>query len=211
MDIVDKSVSDYMRQLYDRFDDPVLLQMEGLAADREFPIVGRVCGAALEMLARSIGARRVFELGSGFGYSAWWFARAVGPQGSVSLTDGDEENMAQARDYLERAGLKTRCTFLVGDAFESLHATQGDFDVIYCDIDKEGYPEAFRLAAERLRVGGMYLCDNVLWKGKVAETDTDDKLTKAIQQHNVAVYADERFLTTILPIRDGILCALRIN
>lgn len=211
MDILDESLSGYIRQHYDRFDDPVLLQMETLAADKEFPIVGRVCGATLELLARSIGARRVFELGSGFGYSAWWFARAVGPQGSVSLTDGDEENIAQARDYLERAGLKHRCTFLVGDAFESLNATQGDFDVIYCDIDKGGYPEAFRLAAERLRVGGMYMCDNVLWKGKVAEPDTDDEWTRAIQQHNEAIYADERFMTTIIPIRDGILCALRIK
>lgn len=211
MDILDESLSGYIRQHYDRFDDPVLLQMETLAADKEFPIVGRVCGATLELLARSIGARRVFELGSGFGYSAWWFARAVGPQGSVSLTDGDEENIAQARDYLERAGLKHRCTFLVGDAFESLNATQGDFDVIYCDIDKGDYPEAFRLASERLRVGGMYMCDNVLWKGKVAEPDTDDEWTRAIQQHNEAIYADERFMTTIIPIRDGILCALRIK
>ncbi|MEX2587410.1 MAG: O-methyltransferase [Actinomycetota bacterium] len=211
MDILDENLSAYIAGLYDRLDDPVLLQMETLAVEREFPIVGRVCGATLEMLARSIDARRVFELGSGFGYSAWWFARAVGPQGSVSLTDGDEENIAQARDYLERAGLKHRCTFLVGDAFESLNATQGDFDVIYCDIDKGDYPEAFRLAAERLRVGGMYMCDNVLWKGKVTEQDTDDEWTRAIQQHNEAIYADDRFLTTIIPIRDGILCALRIK
>lgn len=211
MDIVNDEVSSYIHGLYDRFDDPVLLQMESLAADKEFPIVGRPCGATLEMLARSIGAQRVFELGSGFGYSAWWFARAVGPQGSVSLTDGDEENIAQARDYLERAGLKHRCTFLVGDAFESLNATQGDFDVVYCDIDKGDYPEAFELAAERLRVGGLYLCDNALWKGKVADKDTDDEWTQAIQKHNEAVFADERFLATIIPIRDGILSALRIN
>lgn len=211
MDIINNDVSSYISALYDRFDDPVLLQMESLAADKEFPIVGRPCGAALEMLAHSIGARRVFELGSGFGYSAWWFARAVGPQGSVSLTDGDEENMAQARDYLERAGLKHRCTFLVGDAFESLNATKGDFDVVYCDIDKGDYPEAFELAAERLRVGGLYLCDNALWKGKVADKDTDDKWAQAIQKHNEAVFADERFLATIIPIRDGILSALRIN
>ena len=82
MDIVDPRFDAYMASRLARFDEPVLLEMEAEGKERGFPIVGRNVGVTLEVLARSIGARRVMELGSGFGYSAYWFARAVGPGGS---------------------------------------------------------------------------------------------------------------------------------
>jgi len=92
VDIVEPRVEEYVRSLLERYDDPVLLEMERVAAERNFPIVNRIVGVTLETLARSIGAQRVFELGSGYGYSAYWFARAVGPNGEVYFTDGDPEN-----------------------------------------------------------------------------------------------------------------------
>lgn len=199
-----------MRGLNDRFDDPVLLEMEELANERSFPIVERVVGVTLETLARSIQARRVFELGSGFGFSAWWFSRAVGEDGEVILTDGDAGNTALSKDFLGRAGVASRCRFVTGDAVTALNQTEGQFDVIYCDIDKEGYPDAFAAAAGRVRVGGLYLCDNVLWSGKVADLNNHDSSTEAIRAHNEAVYRDPRFLPTINPARDGVICALRI-
>src|SRR6266571_6485229 len=103
MDIVDPRIDAYMRDRLDRFDEPVLLQMESEAEERGFPIVGRNVGVTLEVLARSLGAKRVIELGSGFGYSGYWFSRAVGAGGELHLTDGDPENEKKARDYLERA------------------------------------------------------------------------------------------------------------
>jgi predicted O-methyltransferase YrrM len=89
VDIVDPRVEDYMRSLLVRYDEPVLLEMEAEGKERQFPIIGRLVGVMVELLARSVGASRVFELGSGFGYSAYWFARAVGPGGEVHCTDGD--------------------------------------------------------------------------------------------------------------------------
>lgn len=211
MNLLDEDVSAYIRRLCDRFDHPVLTQMEKLAEQKGFPIVGRVAGVALEVLARSVHARRVFELGSGFGFSAYWFARAVGPGGEVVLTDNDPQNVALARDHLERAGLIDRCRLITADALEALEQSAGEFDVIYCDIDKDDYPRAFHLAAGRLRVGGYYICDNVLWSGRVARQDQGDARTRAIRQHNEAVFSDGRFLTTIVPIRDGLVAALRIG
>lgn len=210
MNLLPQDVADYLRGLHDRFDDPVLLEMEAIAEERRFPIVGRMVGAALEMLARSVQAKRVFELGSGFGFSAWWFARAVGAGGEVTLTDGDPANTELSQDLLRRAGLASRCRFLTGDAVTSLNSTEGEFDVVYCDIDKEGYPDAFAAAAERIRVGGLYLCDNVLWSGKVADPANTESSTQSIRAHNVAVFSDSRFLTTIIPIRDGVICALKL-
>jgi predicted O-methyltransferase YrrM len=187
--------------------------MEAEGKERGFPIIGRMVGVAIEILARGIGARRVFELGSGFGYSGYWFSRAVGPQGELHLTDGDPENEHKAQDYLGRAGLWAPVTFHVGDAVTALGDTEGDFDVVYCDIDKHGYPEAWRAARERIRPGGMFICDNTLWSGRVLDDpsieDTRPEWTAAIKEMNQAVATDTAFLTTILPIRDGVLVALR--
>jgi caffeoyl-CoA O-methyltransferase len=210
MNFIEASVADYMRKLCDRFDDPVVEEMEKVAQEKGFPIVGRVVGATLEMLTRSIGGRRVFEMGSGYGFSAYWFARAVGEQGEVTLTDGDPDNAKQAEEYLTRAGLWDRCTFKVGDAIESLQKTEGEFDIVYCDIDKQDYPQAFEAARERLRIGGLYLCDNVLWSGRVA-ADDDDELTNAIRRQNEMIYADESFAPSIIPTRDGVIAALRLR
>ena len=216
MDIVNPAVEDYMRTLQSRHDEPVLLEMEAEAEANGFPIIGRLVGVTVELLARSVGARRVFELGSGYGYSAYWFSRAVDPEGEVHCTDGDPANEAKAMGYLRRAGLADRIRWHAGDAVTHLEATEGEFDVVYDDIDKEGYPDAWRAARDRVRVGGLYICDNVLWSGRVtgAEELTDDSqrsTTEAIVEHNRLIAEDERYLSTIVPTRDGVMVALRLT
>lgn len=213
--IVDEQVEGYMRALLDRHDTDVLVEMETLAKEKGFPIVNRHAGTTLELLARSIGARTVFELGSGYGYSAWWFARAVGPQGTVHCTDGDEANRDLAETFLSRAGVWANIEFHVGDAVTALNATDGEFDVVYCDIDKHGYPDAWRAARERVRVGGLYICDNVLWSGRVVEDPVESDVrpgwTEAIREQNELISSDADFLSSILPIRDGLIVALRLR
>src|SRR5205823_1500841 len=141
-----------------------------------------------ELLARGIGARRVFELGSGFGYSAYWFCRAVGSDGEVHCTDGDPANERTARDYLGRAGLWDRVRYTVGDGIDALQASDGEFDVIFCDIDKGDYPRAWEAARERIRTGGLYVCDNALQAGGMsAVTRSDDRgrgWGEAVDDHN---------------------------
>ena len=202
-----------MRGLQARHDEPVLLEMESEGAEKGFPIIGRLCGVTIEVLARSIGARRVFELGSGYGYSGYWFSRAVGPDGELHLTDGDPENETKALDYLGRAGLDGPVRYHVGEAIETLRDTSGEFDVVYNDIDKGDYPAAWGEARERIRVGGLYICDNVLWSGRVTqeEPDEDRGWTEAIREHNRMIADDERYLSTIVPTRDGVMVALRMT
>src|SRR5713226_1681183 len=154
MDITHPAVEDYIRGLLARHDEPVLLEMEAEGKERRFPIVGRTVGVVLEILARGIGARRVFELGSGFGYSAYWFSRAVGPSAELHLTDMDPENERLGMDFLTRAGLAGPVAYHVGDALESFAAAGGEFDIVFCDIDKQDYPRAWRAARERIRPGG---------------------------------------------------------
>ena len=215
MDIVDAKVEEYMRTLQRRHDEPVLLQMEQEAKEQGFPIINRLCGATIEVLARAVGAKRIFELGSGYGYSAYWFSRAIGQDGELHLTDGDPENEKKALEYLRRAGLDGPVQFHVADAVKTLEETPGDFDIVYCDIDKWEYPHAWDVARERIRVGGLYICDNVLWSGRVAmdipEPDVREGWTEAIKQHNDAVAADGRYLSTIVPTRDGMFVAIRVS
>lgn len=210
MDFIDADVAYYLRRLTDRFDEQVLQDMEALAEERGFPIVGRVVGSTIALLARAIGARRVFEMGSGYGFSAYWFAQAVGGGGEVTLTDTDPENAKQAEGFLTRADLWSRCRFLVGDAVAALREAPGEFDIVYCDIDKQGYPDAWELARQKVRVGGLYICDNVLWSGRVARVSDDDTdATRAIRRHNELIAADPAFDSAIVPTRDGVMVALR--
>ena len=202
-----------MEERLRRFDEPVLLEMEAYADERDFPIVGRNVGVTLELLARSVQAERIMELGSGFGYSAFWHARAVGPVGEVHLTDGDPENEIRAAEFLKRAGLADRVQFHVGDAVTELGQLDDEFDVIFNDVDKHGYPAAWQAACERIRRGGLYVCDNVLWYGRVAVPDPDDSRpgwTEAVLEHNRLVAEDERYLSTIIPTRDGVMVAIRV-
>jgi caffeoyl-CoA O-methyltransferase len=213
VDIVDPRIETYMEERLRRFDEPVLLEMEAYAAEKGFPIVGRNVGVTLEVLARATGAQRIMELGSGFGYSAYWHARAVGSGGKVHLTDGDPENEVRAAAYLKRAGLADRVEFQVGDAIQGFESLAGDFDIVFNDIDKDGYPAAWRAVSDRIRPGGLYVCDNVLWYGRVAVEDPDDArphYTEAVLEHNRLIAEDERYLSTIVPTRDGVMVAIRI-
>jgi caffeoyl-CoA O-methyltransferase len=212
---MDDAVDGYLTGLAEvEHSDPVLAEMEARAEEHGFPIVGRATGRYLELAARSIGASRVMELGSGYGYSAYWFARAVGSDGEIVCTDGDPANAGLAEEYLTKAGYIDRVRYRVGDALEGFAAESGDFDVVYCDVDKHGYPDCWRATRERIRIGGLYLCDNVIWSGHVA-TGTDREglpgWTAAIQEHNRLVAEDDRYVASIVPIRDGVMTALRVR
>ncbi len=206
--LVSADLDRYIRELLPAR-DPVLAEMEALAAEQDIPIVGPAVGALLEILTRSIGAERVFELGSAIGYSTAFFARAVGRDGQVFYTDGDPAKAEQARRYLERMDCAERVVIKVGDAVSSLEATTGYFDVIFIDVDKEGYPAALKAAAPRVRRGGYLLADNVLWSGKVVDPKIRDRATEGIRVFNRTLFSLQEFRTVIVPLRDGVAIARR--
>src|ERR1700686_2645663 len=199
-------VEDYLYSMLPPRDE-VLAEMESEAAKRKIPIVGPAVARILHQLALMIGAKTVFEMGSAIGYSTIWWARAVGQGGLVFYTDGDRKNADQARGYFERAGVLSRINVATGDALELLSEHKQEFDIIFNDVDKEDYPRVFRLALPRLRKGGLFVTDNVLWSGKVAQKDPDHT-TKAIMEFNRLLYHSKDLFTTILPIRDGVAVAV---
>ena len=202
------AVEDYLYSLLPPRDE-VLTEMETEAARCEVPIVGPAVARVLYQLALMIGAKSVFEMGSAIGCSTIWWARAVGDKGRVIYTDGDSKNAEQARQYFERAGVSNRITVHVGDALELLSEQKQEFDIIFNDVDKEDYPRVFRIAIPKLRKGGLFVTDNVLWSGKVAQKNPPDAATKAILEFNRLLYGSPDLFTTILPIRDGVAVALK--
>jgi caffeoyl-CoA O-methyltransferase len=201
-------VDDYLYSMLPKR-DPVLTEMEDYATEHKIPIVGPAVARVLLQLALMINARTVFELGSAIGYSTIWWAQAVGDQGRVIYTDGDSKNAERARGYFSRAGVSSRITMHTGDALEFLSEQKQEFDIIFNDVDKEDYPRVLRLVAPRLRKGGLFITDNVLWSGRVAEKNSPDARTKAILEFNRRLYDTPEFYTTILPIRDGLAVALK--
>lgn len=209
---VDPAIEEYMRGLVSQTDNQILANMEALAKENNFPIVNRLVGVFLETQAKMINAKRVFEFGSGYGYSAYWFARAVGAEGEIICSDSDSQNKAKAEQYLTSVSLWDRVNFHVGYAQEVFDQTSGLFDICYNDVDKGDYPAIWRMAKDRIRPGGLYIADNVLWHGRVAiesYTDLVPGCTEAILEHNRLIFSDSDFDAFINPTRDGVVVARR--
>ena len=206
--ITEAAVDQYMLALLPER-DAVLQEMEAQALKRDIPIVGPAVGRVLYQYARLINARKVFELGSAIGYSTIWWAQAVGAGGEVFYTDGDPKKAEEAQGYFQRAGVASRIRVGVGDALKQLAEQEQEFDVIFNDVDKQYYPAVLDLVAPRLRRGGLFITDNVLWSGRVTQTNPKEETTGAIQAFNRRLYATKEFFTTILPLRDGLAVALK--
>ena len=205
VDIVHPDIKAHLEALAgDR--DPLLQALEDRAAERGFPLIGRHPGQVLEVLARSIGARRVFELGSGFGYSAFFFARAGC---EVVCTEHDQHELDDHERIWAGHPLKAQVRYRMGDALAHFEADPGPYDVVLVDINKAGYPRAWELAMERVRVGGLVLADNVLWGGKVTRR-AEDPSTQALQTYVARATSDPRAHTVVLPVGDGLALSLRL-
>ncbi|MFX0113015.1 MAG: O-methyltransferase [Candidatus Hodarchaeota archaeon] len=208
-DILLPGLQDYLTGLLpDR--DGVLLEIEAYAEEKQFPIVGPLIGIFLMQYTRLIKAKRILELGSGFGYSAIWFAKGVPEGGEIICTDLSQENVERAKSYFEKGGISEKIRFLVGDGLEVLSQLDGEFDIIFNDIEKEDYPEAFKAAIPRLRKGGLLITDNVLWYGKVVDAASTERATIGAREYNRLAFNDSRVISTIVPIRDGLGISLKL-
>ena len=208
MDIVHPNIVEYMLNVTpDR--DHVLEEMERYALERYFPIIGPLVGRLLYVLAQTVQAERILELGSGFGYSAYWFAKAIGKDGEIICTEIDPNNIQRAEEYLRRGKSSKKVRFLVGNAMELIDQLDGQFDIIFNDIDKHQYPKAFRKAVPRLRKGGLLISDNVLWSGKILDHKPDAD-TAGILTYNRLIHSSKELFSTIVPLRDGIAISIKL-
>lgn len=203
-------INDYLKNFVPERPDE-MKAMEDYAMQTNFPIIGPVCGHLCYQIARMVGAHSVFEMGSGYGYSTAWFARAVMENGGgkVHHVVWDENLSNQAREHLDRLGYSSFMEYHVAEAIETLSQTSGPFDVIFNDIEKECYPESLPMIHEKLRTGGVLIVDNLLWGGHVFEEDENDADTMGVRELTRVLTTDPDWISSIIPIRDGMLVAFR--
>lgn len=191
--------------------EPELQEMEKYAEKHDFPIIGASCGYYCYQLARMLNARSIFEMGSGYGYSTAWFAKAVMENGGgvVHHTVWDEELSKSAAGHLSRLGFQGLVQFHNAEAVETLRQTQGPFDIIFNDIDKEAYPDSLPVIKEKLRKGGVLIIDNMLWSGRVFNARNHDKSTDAIRRFTRDITTDPDWIVSLTPMRDGMIVAYK--
>jgi caffeoyl-CoA O-methyltransferase len=210
MDILPSEISAYLEALVPAR-SAEMQAMERRAAETGFPIVGPAAGQLCYLVARMIGARRVFELGSGYGYSTAWFARAVRENGGgeVHHVVWDEELSREARGHLAALGYDDLVRFHVGEAVETLRGTAGPFDLVFNDIDKIGYPASLPVITARLRRGGALIVDNLLWSGRVLDPGDQSPNTSGVREFTRRITESDEWISSIVPIRDGVLIAYK--
>ena len=211
--IVPDAIEHYLAGL-NRAGDPVLDAIALGNATRGLPLVDAEVGALLRVMATSIGAARILEIGTAIGYSGIWLARALPASGLLVTMELDEARAREARDNFARAGVSDRVSVVIGDAQLKLAKVSGPFDLIFQDGNKKLYSPLLDRLVALLRPGGLLITDNVLWDGEVVpgfqsspRQNPDD--TKAIIEYNERVAAHPQLLTSIVPLRDGLSISVK--
>ena len=207
-------ISENVQKYQDRFvpDRPAeMLTMEAYAKEHRFPIIGPASGHFCYQIARMIGAQRIFEMGSGYGYSTAWFAKAVRDNGGgvVHHVVWDNDLSSRARKHLTNLGYNDLIEYHVNEAIQELKATIGPFDLIFNDIDKEAYPESLPIIQEKLRSGGVLIIDNMLWSGRIFDQRDQDSTTEGIRKFVKRVTHDTDWIANLIPVRDGLVVAYK--
>jgi predicted O-methyltransferase YrrM len=211
--IVPDAVERYLSGL-NTLADSVLREIAEDGARQGLPLVDAEVGALLRVLAVSIDAKRMLEIGTAIGYSGIWLAGAL-PAGGMLVTMEMNQDRAQiARANFSRAALADRATVVVGDAHLMLAKVSGPFDLIFQDGDKRLYVPMLDRLVDLLRPGGLLITDNVLWDGEVvpgflAEPKRDPEDTRAVAEYNDRLNAHPRLMTATVPLRDGVAISVK--
>jgi caffeoyl-CoA O-methyltransferase len=190
---------------------PELQAMEAYAKEHDFPIVGPASGQLCYLVARMIAAKRIFELGSGYGYSTAWFARAVRENGGgeVHHVVWDQKLSEMAHHHLGELGFGAIVRYTVGEAVQALREAEGPFDLIFNDIDKQAYPDSLPVIEEKLRPGGVLIIDNMIWHGAIFDESDQSPATQGVREFTRMITTSPRWISSLVPIRDGLIVAMK--
>lgn len=208
----DERLQRYAAELF-AVEDPILARVRARHAERELPPIhiSPDEGKLLHVLVRLVAARRVLEIGSLAGYSGIWLARALPADGILTTLEVDPHHARLARQAYDEAGVASRVRLLEGDARNILPTLEPGFDVVFIDADKEPLPQYFEWSVRLLRSGGLLLCDNAFLHGTVVEADNDAPATEGVRAFNRLAASDPRVVSAIVPLRDGIVVAVKVS
>ncbi len=208
--LLNSKLDDYIQKLSMGF-NPVLNEMEEYGYSKNFPIIGPQVGRLIYQITKLKQPETIFELGSGFGYSTLWFALASPDRCQIHHTDTEKEYSDMAGHFLSKAGVAGKVIFHIDGALQALKKTRAGsfYDIIFCDIDKTDYPEAFSLSKKYLAPGGIFISDNILWHGLVADESTEDKSALAVRKATKIFTDDPDYMSSILSVRDGVFVSIK--
>lgn len=213
-DITNPDIENYIHEMSNSNvnvpESAIFERMHEYARNNRFPIIGPLAGRVLRQLAMITNAKSVLELGSGYGYSALWFAGGMADNGKIICTDISEKNRDLAIQHFGKTPFLKMLDYRIGDALEIARGLSGPFDIILNDIEKEQYPEAFEIAVPLLRPGGIFITDNVLWSGRILDRNPNQS-AKAVLEFNRRLFNSPDILSSIIPIRDGLGLAVKIS
>jgi caffeoyl-CoA O-methyltransferase len=195
---------EYLRSLFWEEDGALTGLTADLAVRGPQIQIGPDEGRLLQLLVAAVRAERVLEVGTLFGYSAIWMARALPPHGRLDTIEYTDAHADAARMWVDRAGLGDQVEIHRGAALEVLPRLSGPYDVAFFDAAKAEYPAYLDHALRLVRPGGLILADNVLWLGRVADRTVNDPDISGIREYNRRIATDPRLLSTIVPVCDGL-------
>jgi predicted O-methyltransferase YrrM len=211
--IIHQEQEDYLERLLPER-DLLLREMERFADAHGVPIADPEVAIFLEITTRGIRAQRVLEVGTAIGYADVFIARALAPQGRVVTIDISAEMIGNAKAYVKRAGLDDRVEFYEGPALMVIPTLEGPFDLVYLDAVKGEYRDYLDLALPLVRIGGVVVCDNVLWRGQVASGRLSGEQyrqsTEALRDFNDYFVHHPQLLAQILPVGDGLAYGVKV-
>ena len=211
--IIQLEQAEYLDRLLPASDD-LLAEMEGYAAEHRVPIADREVARFIEITARAINAKRALECGMAIGYSVIHLLRGMGDRGRVVTIDPSNEMIAAAEGYYSRADVRDRVDIHKGYALEVIPTLNETFDLLFIDAVKEEYRGYLDLALPKLRLGGVVICDNLLWGGQVAgEIRSDDQKTstEALREFNRYFVSHPQLRAEVLAVGDGLGYGVKIK
>ena len=197
--------------------------MEEHGHETGFPTVGTEVGGVLRLCARMVDASSVFEFGSGFGYSAYWFAAALPENGQIVLTEHDADELELAREYFDRGDMSHKAVFEQGDALDIIEEYDGPFDVVLIDHQNCRYKDGFEAVRDKISPGGIVIADNVIVSADHLQTDelislldgesldNVDEHTRGIADYYLSLQSDPVFETCALPVGEGITVSYKLK
>jgi len=204
-------ILEYLERLAPRR-EALFKEMEAYALENDVPIVGPHVGALLHIIAKMSNAKKILELGTAIGYSGTWLAKALPSDGKLITIEWDKESARIANENFEKGGVSEKIELKVGSAHELLPKMKGRFDIIFNDIDKEGYVDILPYCISHIKKGGLLITDNILWEGNAAKklSKEDDLETVTIREYTKRIFEHPELFTVIVPIRDGISISMRL-
>jgi predicted O-methyltransferase YrrM len=212
-DLLHPAVKEYLARLRTP-DDSLMREVRERSLADKVPAMSPDTLCALQALASLLPARRVFEIGTGYGLSGLAVARAGAPDCQMLTVERDAARAAVAREHFDRAGLGTRAHVMVGEGTRLVHKVLGPFDLIVQDGEKSCYGPLLDRLVSLLRPGGVLVSDNILWSGDVVPGFSDSPIHRpesieAITRYNERLAAEPRLRTAFLPVGDGIAISVR--